>query len=348
MPPKSSKKKLKSLETQNKLLEAEIAKLQALNKRATSPSEVLKVASAAKKTSAKKQKKTIKTSSSDESEEQDQLKAYKDSITKTIHKEIFPTMKFVKGTGTMKKMCSHILYYGLDTFGKMREHERVDWRERFGPYAATQLNALRNNINTAIKKEFKALYFRNNGHIGNVERWEACLTRELDISLPQDRLDYEFYYGTIMDKATGYPDHWNQAHRGYMTIYKGKPPEHCKLVAPACPEDKDRDFYVTPETEADAMLIIKGGFDKWEAQFETARTYPGYQQKIYHKAVDQAKIMASDAIKQELYLAQHPGVTAETLPAGWLASMQMTWEDNQNFVSLNGICPFFFVRLALF
>lgn len=136
----------------------------------------------------------------------------------------------------------------------------------------------------------------------------------LDISLPQDRLDYEFYYGTIMDKATGYPDRWNQAHRGYMTLYKGKPPKHCKLVAPACPEDKDRDFYVTPETEAYAMLIIRGGFDKWEAQFETARTYPGYQQKIYHKAVDQAKIMASEAIKQELYLAQNVGITAETPP----------------------------------
>jgi hypothetical protein len=96
------------------------------------------------------------------------------------------------------------------------------------------------------------------------------------------------------------------------------------------------------------MLIIRGGIAKWEAQFETAKTFPGFQQKIYHKAVDQAKIVASEVIKEELYLAQHPGITADTLPAGWLASMQMDWEDDQNFVSANGICPYFFACLALF
>ena len=151
---------------------------------------------------------------------------------------------------------------------------------------------------------------------------------------PQDCEDYEYWYATLMDKATGHPDRWNQAHRGYMTLYAAKPPRHAKVVKPACDEDKDRAYYVTPETEALTMLIIRGNLAKWEAQFYTKNEYMGYKQKIYHKAVPPAKIATSNQMKQEIYLSTHPDINAETLPADWALEMQMPWEDANNFVSV--------------
>ena len=320
----------------------------AQNKRASSPTEVLKVAVTAKKTSAKKAKKAIKVSSSDDTEEEDQLKSYKEKITKTIQKEIFPTMKFVKGPGTLTKLCSHILYYG--DFGKLKKHERAAWKDQFGAYCIAELNSLRSNLYTAIKDLFKAKYYKSTPpDMGSILRWEACLTRDLDMNQDQDKEDYEFWYGTLMDKATANQDRWNIAHRGYMTIYSAKPPKHARVVEPACDEDKDRHYYVTPETEAYTMLVIRGNLEKWEAQYLTKTWYPGYKQKIYHKAVPADKILASNLIKQEIYISRHPDITTlEALPNGWLASMRMPWEDDDNFVSICAICPFFIMYLALF
>ena len=338
MPPKRVNKKLKAAEDKAARLEAQLADLLAKEKRTSSPTEVLKVAAAAKKTSAKKQKRAIKTVPTEDPEEADKLKPYKELISKTIQKEIFPTMKFVKGPGTQMKLCAHILFYGPFDADDMKPWERQAWYERFGGYAAAELNALRSTIMTAIKKEFKAKYVSTPNHdIGSVLRWEACLSRDLSMDIEQDKLDYEFWYRVLMDKATGYPDRWNDAHRGYMAIYQAKPPKHCRLKDPAR-GDQDRNFYVTPETEAYCMLIIRGNFNKWEAQFLTNTTYPGYQQKIYHKNVDAAKIAASNDIKEELYLAKHLDVTAATLPNGWLAGMRMGWETAENFVSNYVLC----------
>ena len=333
MPKKSTKKQLEEAQAKQRDLEAQLAHLQSQNKRTSSPQEALKVAESAKKTSAKKQKKSIQTSGSDDSGD-DKLKTYKLNITKTIVKEIFPTTKFITGPGTKKKLCFHILHYGKAIFGKLKKHERLNWVTEFGDFAVTELNSLRSTVSTAIKNEFKAKHEQSDtGDIGSVARWEACLTRDLSTANAQDMEDYEFYYNTLMDKATGFADRWNIAHRGYMTLCEAKPPRHCPLIEPA-KGDEDRIFYVTPETEAYALLIIRGSFDKWRAQFETQRKFPGYKLKPFHKTPEPEKIAASNAIKQELFLALSPAVAAAPLPDDWLDSMTMAWEDDENYVSV--------------
>jgi len=119
MSPKNSAKKLKAVEARAREPEAQLAHLQAQNKRTSSPQEALKVAGSAKKTSAEKQKKVTHVSSSDDSAE-DELKAHKENVAKTIVKEIFPTSKFVKGQGTLRRLCHHVLCHGKDAFGALQ------------------------------------------------------------------------------------------------------------------------------------------------------------------------------------------------------------------------------------
>jgi len=120
-----------------------------------------------------------------------------------------------------------------------------------------------------------------------------------------------------MDKATGTNVRWNEYHKGYMRLCDGHPPNK---TAPL-------DCCVMPETEAYAFTLVKGNFQQWTAQFEAQDKFPQYKIKPIQKAPMTEAIAASNAIKQHLYREKNGLDDNSNFPNGWLATMQLAWEQ---------------------
>jgi len=326
--PTNWKAQLAAQKRQNKALQAQLSNLQAQQgntsgpngggeKRDPSPTEQIEFAASAKRARTKKHK-------GRKSGDEDKLLPTKTIITDTIQEKVFSTLKFVKGEGSTKKLSALIIKAGYEK--KMPKAEREDWYEEFGDFAIAELNKLRSTVNTAIKGGFKGKYFNAPDHdIGTIDRWEACLNREIDLSIDEQKADYTFYYSTIMSKATGSSNLWNEHHKGYMTLCEGKPPP------------KDAQFYVTPETEAYALLVINGNLQKWKSQFEVTNKHPNCQHKGISKEPSVEAIADSNTIKKRLYMAEHAIDDEANLPADWLADMQFTWEKTAGSTNKVGL-----------
>jgi len=164
--------------------------------------------------------------------------------------------------------------------------------------------------------------------IGTVAHWEACLKRNLRMNRPQHVADYTFYYSTVMNKATRTNVRWKEYHKGYMRLCDGHPP---MTTAPL-------DYYVTPETEAYALTLVKGNFRRWTAQFEAQDKFPQYKIKPIQKAPTAEAIAASNAIKERLYREKNGLDDDANLPNGWLATMQLAWEQPADTNNMVGYC----------
>jgi len=153
--------------------------------------------------------------------------------------------------------------------------------------------------------------------IGTVERWDACLKWDLRMNNAQDTADFLFCYTTNMDKATVTNVCWNECHKGYVRLCDGHPPT----------KTGELDCCVTPETEAYALTLIKGNFQRWTAQFEAQDKFPQHKIKPIPKAPTAEAIAASDAIKERLYREKNGLNDDANLTNGWLATMQLVWEQ---------------------
>jgi len=129
--------------------------------------------------------------------------------------------------------------------------------------------------------------------------------------------DYTFYYSTLMDKATGTNVRWNEHHKGYVRICDGHPPNKTGPL----------DCYVMPETEAYALTLVKGNFERWTAQFEAQDKFPQCKIKPIQNAPTAEAIQASNAIKERLYREKNGLDDDADLPNNWLATMQLAWEQ---------------------
>jgi hypothetical protein len=116
-----------------------------------------------------------------------------------------------------------------------------------------------------------------------------------------------------MAKATGATFLWNERHRGYFTICEGKAPR-AKLN------------YVTPETEAYTLLIIRGNLVRWHAQFQVAHKYKGYKQMVVTRAVTAEDITMDEAVRWNIYKAKHSLPPGAAKPAGWMATEYLPFE----------------------
>jgi len=149
-----------------------------------------------------------------------------------------------------------------------------------------------------------------------VARWEPCLKRDLDIEDDDDVKLFQAYYDQVMAKATGTTECWNTAHRGYFCLYNGHPPNKKQSIY----------YYVTPETEAHALLAINGNHDRWNAQYLTSDKYPNYKQKCINFWPSDDVIEASDKIKERLYREQNNMDHLTDMPDGWQARMRLIFE----------------------
>mgnify|MGYP000420097935 CR=1 FL=1 len=116
-----------------------------------------------------------------------------------------------------------------------------------------------------------------------------------------------------MPKATGATEHWNTSHRGYFCLHDGHPPN----------KKAEIDYCVTPETEAHALLALRGNWNCWHAQFQTADKHPNYKQKTLHNWPSPDVIQASNHIKLWLYREQRNMDDLTPTPEGWEADMKL-------------------------
>ena len=258
MPPNNNKKaaaarkKQKELEEKNKQLEARLALLEGANsggKRGTSPTEQAQVAASVKRARTKKGQKGRKSTDSEESE--DPLKPTKELIAKAIVEPVFAVIKFAKGPGTTKRLHSYCLRFGSST--RLKKKARKAWGLEFGDTCVGELNKHRSSVQTAVKGVFRAKWSNSAlRDIGTLARWEDCLNRNLRMTSGQDVADFAFCCSSVMDKATGTPVRWNECHKGYFCLCNGHPPMKTGKL----------DCCVTPETEACALTVVKGNFER--------------------------------------------------------------------------------------
>ena len=153
--------------------------------------------------------------------------------------------------------------------------------------------------------------------IGTMARWEACLKRDLRMTGPQDQADFVFCCSAMVDKATGTNVHWNECHKGCVRLCDGHPPMKSTPL----------DCCVTPETEAHALTLVKGNFARWTAHFKAQDKFPQHKIKPIEKAPTPEAIQASNAIKERLRREKNGLDDDANLPNGWLATMQLAWEQ---------------------
>jgi len=259
----------------------------------------------------------------DSEESEDPLKPIKELIAKAIVEPVFAVIKFAKGPGAKKKLCSCCLRFGSNT--KLKKKARKQWGVEFGDTCVGEQNKHRSGVQTAIKGVFRVKWSNSPTHdVGTVARWEACLNRNLRMTGPQDQADFAFCCSTVVDKAAGTNVCWNECHEGYMHLCDGHPP---MKTAPL-------DCCVTPETEACALTLVKGDFRRWTAQFEAHDEFPQCKLKPIQKPPTAEAIAASNAIKERLCRKKNGIDDNANLPPDWLATMQLAWEQP---VSINNM-----------
>lgn len=319
MPPKKKqsaavlRKILKDKDAKMKALEAQLAAAQGANdtnKRGTSPTEQVQIAGNVKRARTKKGRK------SGAGKVLDPLKDTKEMIATMIVDPCFATTKFCKGEKSREKLASHVLYYGNPDHG-MTHAERDAWYKTFAQGCGMELNKHRSSVQTSIKREIRADYVSRTPHaMTPVARWEACLNRDLDPNNAEDLALFSTYYNQVMAKATGTSERWNTYHRGYFCLYNGHPPNKKALI----------DYYVTPETEAYALLVINGNHRRWTAQFQVTDKFPAYKQKPIYKWPDDEAIEASNEIKERLFREQNNVDELTDLPEHWKERMRLPFE----------------------
>jgi len=122
---------------------------------------------------------------------------------------------------------------------------------------------------------------------------------------------------SVVDKATGTNVRWNEHHKGYVRICDGHPPM----------KTGELDCCVTPEMEAYALTLVKGNFARGTAQFQAQDKFPQHKIKPIQKAPMAEAIAASNAIKERLFREQNGLDDDANLSNGWLATMQLAWEQ---------------------
>jgi len=284
---KEQRKALHDKEAKMKELEAKLASVQAANenKRGTSPTEQVQIAEKIKKARTNKNRKSTGSDQDD-----DPLMETKEMIAKAIDDPVFAVIKFFKGDCSRDKLAAHVLLYGKPNHG-MSQMERDDWYREFSRCCGAELNRHQSGVQTAIKREMQAIHKATAPHkMVSVAKWEKYLKRDLDATDEDDCKLFEACYNQILTKATGATERWNASRRGYFCLYNGDPPN----------KKGEFDYCITPETEAHALLALKGNWNRWHAQCQTTDKCPSYKQKTLHIWPAEEVIQASGTIKERL------------------------------------------------
>lgn len=122
---------------------------------------------------------------------------------------------------------------------------------------AAVVNRTRSYVQNNLGK--KAAEYRNTNDAGDyltVEMIYKCAKREIDLDNPAEFAAFEWYWSVLLPLMAAHKDDWDVSHYQYMTIYEG------------CPADKPGKHYITPSTEAFAVVNYRSCYPSWIEQSE--------------------------------------------------------------------------------
>ena len=134
--------------------------------------------------------------------------------------------------------------------------ERDDFIDDHLTDFATELNNVRAYVTSRIKESMKAWFDAHEYNMPDFKKIMACATRKLDLDQKEDLEIFEWYWEDLLVKATGNKADWDYNKRWYTTICENAPSD-----APDKP-------YVTPQTEAFAVLCVENHYKTWGSQFK--------------------------------------------------------------------------------
>jgi ribosomal protein S8 len=171
------------------------------------------------------------------------------NITKAIKNDVFHTKKYILGPEGKVKLALKVLeVLNLEGFkgdSKEAQTNRQNWVELWQDTCVLTFNSIRNNVSTEEKKAARALYCRSQKQLPDDNDMEACITRQLDLDNNEHLVKFEWCSHEFMAKACGSAKHWNKEKREHMPLSRAHPKNSKKP-------------YITPQTEAYAVLLFKG------------------------------------------------------------------------------------------
>jgi hypothetical protein len=234
-------------------------------------------------------------------------KDLEDELKKFIKIDAWRNYKFVNSTPLEHRLCLRYLDYanwdGFSPKTKKGVEARKEWLATNGGEMLKALNAVRNDVNIALKKVFKKWQqdelFRSEEakndanateddkeamDLPTAEELQRCLDRSLDLKVPVHQAIAMWYVDEVLPKAGGAPNTiWCEASRRYETISNSGPGE-----------DGDKIRWITPSTEAYAVAMLENFRNYSIALFKWGQANPG------KKASCQIKKDKSAAICDEM------------------------------------------------
>jgi len=184
-------------------------------------------------------------------------------IHDAIRLDIFRRLKFCFGPKQRAKLAreclKHINLAGFD--GKDEQSKAlVDrWVEANQRTCLKRLNKVRGYAQTRIGQALEIYMHKHNGQLPTSARLEQIIKRDLDMADPQDYEDFDWWWNTVLPKATANQAEWNPDKRHYVTIIEGAPVSN--------PNAK----HIAPSTEAFVAVCVENNRNRWPAIYHLKR-----------------------------------------------------------------------------
>jgi len=176
-----------------------------------------------------------------------------------IQKDVFDVIKYVLGEKGTKKLCDLVLenlkWEGFHGEGPRVEKNKAEFFELYWKNTVSLLNNIRSTAASECKKAAKIWWDENLHKLPSNEDLDRLISRDLDIHDDKDYLLFEWYQMHLVAKATGSSKIFDKKERARMTLSKAAIP-------------KSKRPYITPQTEAYAVLLMKGNHSRWLKMFE--------------------------------------------------------------------------------
>jgi len=231
-------------------------------------------------------------------------------ISTAIKNQSFDTFKYVLGEKGKAKLVENILdhlkmdgYYGQDkSSGEQKtriQRNRANFLELYGDECIQALNSVRSSTSTEIKKAARAWYDAHDHTLPTFEQLERLIGRDLSFEDAEHVELFEWYQMNLIPKAVGSAANWNKSKREYNCLSTGAP-------------IKSKKPYISPETEAYAVLQLKGNHGRWQKQFQVA-DHPDYRGRI-QRILGRKKEGEDDGLIQKHWIMDQPVTAKAKLP----------------------------------
>jgi len=188
-------------------------------------------------------------------------------IHSTIKNTSWRKVKFVHGEASRKKVALMVLEdMDMEKFKGDSERavaNREKWVEAFGGVVTKKYNKHRSYAQTQTSQACKKWMATHNGQLPDIDRLTAIIKRDLDPQIPADMELMKWWWTDVLPMACGNRDDWNDEKKYYVTISEGAPPNY------------PRQKYITPSTEAIAVLFIENLRSKW-TEINALKQLPEY------------------------------------------------------------------------